>query len=149
MSARTLVNMTDDDNMPSFARPFNDVPIFSVDSMPLSTSKNPDAVKMLNKMVSSSYAFFSAQAMWDILDQIVGKEGPTSEDHLWSLVKVILDMQKQSTVDYRSMVWVPAAPVMENGTMPDMELAKQLRKPESFVYQTFFRPLFEQTTDLE
>ena len=127
-----------------FASAYNEIPLFYVDNMPLA-DQSEDVKKFLNRMVSSSYMFFSAQNMFQVLDKF--KEGgdamDNSNDALCSLFDVVSMMEQPSTVtDFRSIVLIPPAPIAE-GTVSDSVLAKQLEDPSSLISQSFFLPLLQ------
>lgn len=132
-----------DPTLTAFTQPYNEIPLFFIDSMPL-TDKNEEVMKVLNQMVSSSYFFFSSQNMFRVLDklQASGESLDSSNDALCSLYEVVKLMQDTSTVDFRNIVLIPPAPI-EDGTVSDSVLAKQLEDPSSLLSQSFFLPLYQ------
>ena len=132
-----------DPTLTAFTQPYNEIPLFFIDSMPL-TDKNEEVMKVLNQMVSSSYMFFSSQNMFRVLDklQASGESLDSSNDALCSLYEVVKLMQDTSTVDFRNIVLIPPAPI-EDGTVSDSVLAKQLEDPSSLLSQSFFLPLYQ------
>ena len=129
-------------NIP-FSSAYNEIPLFYVDNMPLS-DHNEDIRKFLNRMVSSSYMFFSAQNMFQVLDKFKesGEALDNSNDALCSLFDVVSMMEQPSTTDFRNLVLIPPAPITE-GTVSDSVLAKQLEDPSSLISQSFFLPLLQ------
>jgi hypothetical protein len=153
MSARTLLTEDSDvanedvaneekESTPQFNRPYNDIPLFCVDNMPL-TNQNEKVKAFLNKMVSSSYMFFSSHSMFDVLDKISGDGYDETKDDLMSLHEVVELMQKEGTIDIRNTVLVPPTP-LANAPLPDSLLAEQLADPTSFTARNFFIPLFQE-----
>lgn len=126
-----------------FASAYNDIPLFYVDNMPLAENSE-DIKKFLNQMVSSSYMFFGAQNMFQVLDKFKesGEALDDSNDALCSLFDVVTMMQKPSAIDFRNIVLIPPAPIVE-GTVPDAALAEQLDDPTSLLSQSFFLPLLQ------
>ena len=127
-------------------KPYNAIPLFGVNSMPL--QNKPQKVKdFLNQMVSSHYLFFSSRNMLDVLDgmkQDGDTEESPEEDDLIFLHQVMAEMTlTSSSKDYRNMVLVPPAPILE-GTVNDKVLAEQLDNPDSFVSQKFLLPLLKE-----
>jgi hypothetical protein len=130
----------------AFELPYDDIPLFYIDNMPLA-DKGEEIKQLLNQMVSSSYMFFSAQNMFRVLDKLKesGDSLEASNDALCSLHDVV-DMMQQpsSTIDFRNILLIPPAPV-EQGTISDAVLAKQLKDPSSLVSQSFFLPLLQES----
>lgn len=126
-----------------FASAYNEIPLFYVDNMPLA-DQNDDIKKMLDRMVSSTYMFFSAQNMFQIFDKFKesGEDLDNSNDALCSLFDIVSMMEQPSTTDFRNIVLIPPAPIAE-GTVSDAVLAKQLEDPSSLLSQSFFLPLLQ------
>lgn len=129
-----------------FSLPYNDIPLFYVDNMPLA-DKGEEMKQLLNRMVSTSYMFFSAQIMFRVLDKLKesGDKLDDSDDALCSLYDVVEMMQEPSSaIDFRNIMLIPPAPI-EQGTISDEVLAKQLKDPSSLVSQSFFLPLLQES----
>ena len=147
MTARTLCDGSADDeedqeSPSSFAQPFNEVPLFGVNTMPRG-GKSKEVVHFLNQMVSSNYFFFSAQNMFNVIDNLKKEtKNMETEDVLWSLHELIEQMKSESTVDFRNTVLMAPSPLAD-GPIPDEVLAQQLSDSSSFTTQEFFVPLFE------
>jgi hypothetical protein len=130
----------------AFELAYDDIPLFYIDTMPLA-DKGEEINQLLNQMVSSSYMFFSAQNMFRFLDKQKesGERLDVSNDALCSLHDVV-DMMQQpgSTIDFRNIILIAPAPV-EQGTISDAVLAKQLKDPSSLMSQSFFLPLLQES----
>ncbi|CAJ1943521.1 unnamed protein product [Cylindrotheca closterium] len=126
-----------------FASAYNEIPLFYVDNMPLA-DHSEDVKKWLNRMVSSTYMFFSAQGMFKVLDKFKESGEPVedSNDALCSLFDIVSMMEQPSTTDFRNIVLIPPAPIAE-GTVSDSVLAKQLEDPSSLISQSFFLQLLQ------
>jgi hypothetical protein len=73
----------------AFELPYDDIPLFYIDNMPL--AKGEEIKQLLNRMVSSSYMFFSAQNMFSVLDKLTESNDSleASNDALCSLHDVV------------------------------------------------------------
>lgn len=137
------------EDLPAFSQPFNEIPLFYVDHMPLE-KQSKQVQEFLNQMVSTKYMFFSTQNMFQVLEEIQTlspQEETTSNNHnsddaLCSLYEVVAMMQEPSEIDFRNLVLVPPTPI-EEGTVSDAVLAKQLEDPSSLLSQTYFLPLLQ------
>ena len=147
MTARTLCDGSadedeDQESPESFAQPFNEIPLFGVNTMPRS-GKSKEVVHFLNQMVSSNYFFFSAQNMFNVIDNLKKEtKDMETEDALWSLHELVDQMKSESTIDFRNTVLMAPSP-LGDGPIPDAVLAQQLSDSSSFTSQEFFVPLFE------
>ena len=143
-SSDEQIMVEDLENVP-FASAYNEIPLFYVDNMPSLLEHGEDVKQFLDKMVSSSYMFFSAQGMFKILDKFKesGEDLDNSNDALCSLFDVVSMMEQPSSTDFRNVVLIPPAPIAD-GTVSDEVLAKQLEDPTSLLSQTFFLPLLQE-----
>lgn len=149
ITARTLYDGTEDgeeeatESEDLFVQPYNEVPLFGVNTVP-SGGKNKNVVNFLNQMVSSNYMFFSAQNMFNVMDNLKKEtKDMETEDELWSLHEIVEQMKSESSVDFRNTVLMAPSPLAD-GPIPDAVLANQLSDASSFTSQEFFATLFEE-----
>lgn len=149
MTAQTLLEIAkgNEATQQLKVKPYNAIPLFGVNSMPLE-NKSQKVQDFLNNMVSSHYLFFSSRNMLDVLDGMKQEDTTASstpeEDDWIFLHQVLAEMTLTSaSKDYRTMVLVPPAPILE-GTVSDKVLAEQLDNPKSFVSQKFLLPLLKE-----